>query len=103
MSSLDGEKISASKNILLTTVGRAFNTDAKFADEKMLDYGKPPILIEAIETEIKIKTECPDLRVWAVNSEGFYVGAIPTEYTDGVLSFKLGKNFRSMYYLIQSE
>ncbi len=103
MSSLDGEKISASKNILLTTVGRAFNTDAKFADEKMLDYGKPPILIEAIETEIKIKTECKDLRVWSVNSEGFYVGAIPTEYKDGELSFKLGKNFRSMYYLIQSE
>ena len=103
MSSLDGEKISSSKNILITTVGRAFNTDAKFADEKMLDYGRAPIMIEVIKTEIKIKTDCPDLRVWSVNSEGFYVGAIPTEYKDGVLSFKLGDNFRSMYYLIQSE
>ncbi|MBR6558425.1 MAG: hypothetical protein IKT70_05375 [Clostridia bacterium] len=103
MSSLDGEKISSSKNMLLTTVGRAFNQDAKFADEKMLDYGHAPIMIEVIKSEIKIKTDCPDLRVWSVNSEGFYVGAIPTEYKDGVLSFKLGDNFRSMYYLIQSE
>ena len=103
MSSLDGEKISSSKNILLTTVGRAFNQDARFLDEKMIDYGHPPIMIEVINADIKIRTECPDLRVWAVNSEGFYVGAIPSEYKDGVLSFTVGTNFRSMYYLIQSE
>ena len=60
-------------------------------------------MIEVINADIKIRTDCPDLRVWAVNSEGFYVGAIPSEYKDGVLSFTVGTNFRSMYYLIQSE
>ncbi|MGI6538121.1 MAG: hypothetical protein ACOX22_07300 [Caldicoprobacterales bacterium] len=105
MSSLTDKPINASDNILLTTVGRSKNTDMKFNEEHtlMLDLGRPPILVEVIEAEICIKTEIPTLRVWAVNAEGFFAGVIPSTYENGVFKFKLGKEFASMYYLIQSE
>ena len=103
MSSLTDSPINKSDNILLTTVGRAKNTDARFEGEQMLDYGKPPILIEVIEVDIELKTERKDLRVWAVNAEGYFIGAIPTIYENGILRFTLGDKYPSMYYLIQAE
>ncbi len=103
LSSLTDKPLIGSDNILLTTVGRAKNTDAKFDGEQMLDYGKPPILIEVIEAKITLKTVQSDLKVWAVNAEGFFIGRIPSEYKDGKLMFKLGDMYPSMYYLIQAE
>jgi hypothetical protein len=105
MSSLTDKPINLSDNILLTTVGRSKNTDMKFNEEYnlMLDVGKPPILVEVIEAEIHLKTEISTLKVWAVNAEGFYAGAIPSVYEDGTLKFSLGKECVSMYYLIQAE
>ena len=103
MSSLTDNPLDRSDNILLTTIGRAKNSDAKFDGEQMLDYGKPPILIEVTEADIELETERGDLRVWAVNAEGFFVGAIPTTYENGVLKFTLGEKFPSMYYLLQAE
>lgn len=103
LSSLTDKQISETPNILLTTVGRAVNTDAKFAGELMLDFGKPPILIEVIEVEMQIRTKCKLLSVWAVSAEGLYIGKVPSSYEDDMLCFTLGKTFPSMYYLIQSE
>ncbi len=103
LSSLTDKPILKSDNILMTTVGRAINTDAKFDGEQMLDYGKPPILVEVIEADIELKTVCSNLKVWAVNAEGFYVGAVPTTYENGVLKIYLGDKFPSMYYLIQAD
>lgn len=103
LSSLTDEAIGKSDNMLLTTVGRAENTNAKFAGEQMLEYGEPPILVEVIEADVCIKTEQPDLKVWAITPEGFFVGALKTKYENGVLSFKLGETLPSMYYLIQAE
>ena len=103
VSSLTDTEIHASDNLLLTAVGRALNTDAKFDGDQMLDYGKPPILIEVIEAEIAIATICTRLKVWAVNAEGFFVGVVPSHYENGELRFTLGKTMPSMYYLIQSE
>jgi hypothetical protein len=103
LSSLTGVPLDSSDNILLTAVGRAVNTDAKFDGEQMMAYGQPPILIEVIEADIAFETERADLRVWAVNAEGFYIGAVPTTNEDGSLKFTLGDKFPSMYYLIQAE
>jgi hypothetical protein len=103
MSSLSDLPLDKTDNILLTAVGRARNADAKFEGEQMLDYGRPPILIEVIEAQIELKTERRDLVVWGVNAEGYYVGRIPTAYENGVLKFKLGDAYPSMYYLIRAE
>jgi hypothetical protein len=105
MSSLTDKPIYLSDNILLTTVGRSKNTDMKFNEEHniMLEVGRPPILVEVIEAEIRIKTEIETLKVWAVNAEGFFAGVVPSTYENGILKFKLGERFASMYYLIQAE
>lgn len=100
MSSLLDKPIIASDNILLTTVGRAKNTNAKFDGEKMLEYGESPVLIESIETEIEIETAYSDMVVWAISAEGYYIGNPPSEYKDGKLKISLGKESMSMYYLI---
>ena len=100
VSSLTDAPISSSNNLLLTTVGRAENTDAKFFKEYMLDIGKPPVLIENIEAEIELETVHPDLEVWAVSPEGYYIGTVPTSYADGKLTIKVGEVSKSMYFLI---
>ena len=103
ISSLTDDAITASDNMLLTAVGRAQNTDAKFEGELMLDYGKPPVLIENIEADITIETNVTNLVVWAVSPEGFYIGRLPYTYENGKYSFAIGKESRSMYYIITKE
>jgi len=100
MSSLTDAPITESDNILLTTVGRAENTDAKFSGELMLDIGKPPVVVENIEAEIEIETNQSGMNVWAISAEGYYIGKIPAVEADGKLRFKVGEVARSMYYLI---
>lgn len=104
MSSLTEDPICHSNNILLTTIGRARNTDAQFDGIKMLEVGRAPILAEVIDAEIKLRTDCRNLKVWGINAEGFYAGCIPTTYEDGVLSFRVGdENNPACYYLIVAD
>ena len=105
MSSLTDEPIHKTDNILLTTIGRARNTDMLFDGEKLLDVGKPPILAEVIEADVKIKTEHgQDMKVWGINAEGYYSGQVVTTYEDGYLCFHLGDEANaSCYYLIVKE
>lgn len=103
ISSLTNEPINKSSSLLLTAVGRANNTGAKYNSEhiQLIDDGHGPILIEVIETMIEMLTTQANLRVWSVNSQGFFTGAVPTKYRDGMLKFEIGKVHPSMYYLIQ--
>lgn len=102
-SSLTDASIKDSDNLLLTAVGRAQNTDAKFEGEQMLEYGKTPVLIEVIEADIQIAVDNPNMKVWSVNAEGMFTGFLKSEYQDGILSFRIGDTMTSMYYLIQAE
>ena len=104
ISSLDGDPITRSGNMLLTAVGRAENTSMKYNEERnqVLDVGHGPIQVEVIEAVIEIETDQHDLRVISINPQGMITGYMPSEYKDGVFRFELGKEFQSMYYLIQS-
>ena len=51
--------------------------------------------------QIEIETEKRNLRVMAINPQGFITGYIPSEYKDGIFRFEIGKEYQSMYYLIQ--
>lgn len=102
-SSLTDASIKDSDNLLLTAVGRAENTDAKFDGDTMIDFGKPPVIIEVIEADIQIAVNNPNMKVWAVNPEGMFVGYLQSTYKNGILSFRIGDTMNSMYYLIQAE
>jgi hypothetical protein len=67
-----------------------------------LDAGHGPIQVEIIEAAIAIETDKRNLRVMAINPQGFIIGYIPSEYKDGIFRFEIGKTFQSMYYLIQN-
>lgn len=101
VSSLSDLAINESKNILLTAVGRTRNTDERRENGQIVDIGRAPITIELIEAEVEIKNARPEMRVWGITSEGFYTGELPSTYKDGVLRFKIGEKFPSMYYHIR--
>lgn len=103
MSSLTNDDIKSSDNILLTTIGRAQNTDVKVAGDLTLDQGKPPVTVEVIKAEIEIKTDVEGMTVWAVSPEGFYIGTVPATNENGKLKFTVGNTSQSMYYLIVKE
>ena len=109
ISSLTNEPINESSNLLLTAVGRSSNTGTKLNEEPYeryppgtypIEIGHGPILIEPIEAMIELTTTQAKLKIWSVNPEGLYTGAIPTEYKEGKLIFEIGKRFPSMYYLM---
>ena len=105
LSSLTDDPISKSDNMLLSTIGRARNTDSVFDGEKLLDVGRTPIQAEVIQATVSIVTELGDkLAVWGVNAEGFYSGRLPTTYENGVLTFTVGNEENpACYYLIVKE
>jgi hypothetical protein len=107
LSTLTDEPISHSTNMLLTAVGRADNTESRYkvlnnGMMQQLSVGHGPIQVEIIEAAIEIETGIENLRVMAINPQGFITGYIPSEYKNGVFRFEIGKEFQSMYYLIQS-
>ena len=103
LSTLTTEPLKSSTNLLLTAVGRADNTNSKYNEDhtKQLEVGKGPIQVEIIEATIEIETDKRNLRVMAINPQGFIIGYIPSEYKDGMFRFEIGKEYQSMYYLIQ--
>lgn len=104
ISTLTDEPINSSTNMLLTAVGRAENTGMKYNKTRtqVLYVGKGPIQVEIIEAVIEMKTDKSNLRVMSINPQGMVTGYMPSEYKDGVFRFEIGKEFQSMYYLIQS-
>ena len=103
LSSLTEEPICHSGNVLLSAVGRARNHGQQMDGEKLLDFGTGPIEAEIIDACIAIKTDRERLRVWSVNSEGFYIGKLDAVYEDGWLKFHIGPHYPGLYYLIMEE
>ena len=118
LSSLDNDKdIAHAESMLLTTVGRVENTGMKMSEApdkiqpldgkppymQMDDFGTAPILCEVIEATLRLKTNQTNLRCWAVNSEGLYLGTTPITYEDGYAVITLGEKAPSIYYLIQAQ
>lgn len=100
LSSLTNDPIDKSDSMLLSAVGRASNRGQRMDGEKLLDIGTTPIEAEIIDANIAIKTDNTKLRVWSVNSEGFYCGNPEVTHEDGWMKFHIGPNYPGLYYLI---
>jgi len=106
LSSLTDAPIAETDTLLLTAVGRSDNSGAKYdeAHQQQFDFGHGPILIEPIEAEIALQTNCPHLKVWLISDKGEAVLRLPATYADGVLKFAIGPQPRwnpsTIYYLI---
>ncbi len=105
ISALDDEPIDKSANLLLTAVGRADNSNARYNDDhtERFDVGTAPTLIEVIEADIEMKTSQSHLRIFAIDAEGFIKSHANVRIEDGTAKFNIGSGrYPSMYYLIQS-
>jgi len=100
MSSLTDEPLDKTDNILLTTIGRAYNKDAKFDGNAMVEWGTNPTQIEVIHATIRLKTDKKEMKVYSITPEGNHYGTVASTWEDGVLTFTVGEHWRSMYYLI---
>jgi hypothetical protein len=105
ISSLTNDPVNRSGNMLLTAVGRADNTNCRYNEDHtiQLEAGNGPVRVEVIEAEFEIKTSRMNLKVLAINPQGFITGEIPSEYVNGIFRFETGKKYPSMYYLIQGD
>ncbi len=103
ISSLTDEPISRSDNLLLTAIGRADNSEARYNEDhtQRLEIGHEPTLIEVIEAEVRLAIETPGLRLLSIDPEGLITGEVPVSREKDALRFEIGKTFPSMYYLIQ--
>jgi len=100
LSSLTDAPIEQSDSMLLSAIGRASNHGQRMDGEKLLDIGTSPIEAEIIDAEIAIKTDNTKLRVWSINSEGFYSGNPAVTHEDGWMKFHIGPEYPGLYYLI---
>ena len=100
LSSLTNDPIDKSDSMLLSAIGRASNHGQRMDGEKLLEIGESPIEAEIIDAVISIKTDNTKLRVWSVNSEGFYIGNPAVTHEDGWMTFQIGPNYPGLYYLI---
>lgn len=100
LSSLTNDPIEKSDSMLLSAVGRASNRGQRMDGEKLLDIGTGPIEAEMIDAVISIKTDNTKLRVWTINSEGFYAGNPQVTHENGWMTFHIGPNYPGLYYLI---
>lgn len=103
LSSLEAEPLESSANILLTAVGRADNSNARYNDDHTERFyvGDAPVLIEVIEADIELKTRQPHLRLFAIDPDGFIRDHATIAIADGCARFSIGGKYPSMYYLIQ--
>jgi len=99
---LTKDSIENSRQILLTACGRSDNTDAVYNKNhtERISIGKTPVLYEVIEAELTMRTTEKALKVWSIDPDGAYTGQIPTTIQDGILQFRIGRVFPSIYYLI---
>ena len=108
LSSLTDDSLDCSGSILLTAVGRCENSQAEYNEERtrLLKVGTQPVLIEAIEAQVRLATNQPKLKVFVISEHGELVRRLPTEYVDGRLCFTIGLQPEwypsTMYYLIRN-
>jgi hypothetical protein len=102
LASLTDQPIGESSSLLLTAVGRAENTGMKYnaLRRRVMDRGSGPILAEPISATVRLKTSVSGLTVRPVMPDGTRGEALATNYEDGVLSFRIGPEARTMYYEI---
>lgn len=104
LSSLDGRDIPASKNLLLTAVGKAenigmgWNADRSSVGDK---WGTGPTQVEGISASVRVLTDLKSARVWALDETGARRQIVPSRLKNGVLSFTISPAWKTTWYQIE--
>lgn len=101
-SSLDPHQgIRSSKQVLVTTIARARNTDMKYNSDKteLLETGKAPILLEPVQVHVKLKRNT-NATVQILDHTGNKTGKV-LPLVNGAVTLN-GAETRAIYYLIET-
>lgn len=98
--SLDGQPLTTSKRILLAAVGNARNTGTVADGRQLAEVGRAPVLAEPVEAAVGLAAEqAGELQVYALDTlTGERRGTVPAQLVDGVLTFAIGPEQRTIYY-----
>ena len=104
--SLDNIALENSKNLILT-----FATDSVLKHEKyshsrkqLLEFGKPPVLIETGKIEVEVKTNGKNFVVYPLKINGERMEKIPSQLENGILKFVAdNRKTPALYFEIVAE
>jgi hypothetical protein len=106
LSAKDEQSIERSESLLLTAVGRVENTGTKWnADRNSVgrQWGEAPTLAEGVPATVTIRTQARMASVYALDGKGKRKKRVDSRLADGILRFKIGPEFKTLWYEIEAE
>ncbi len=103
LSSLDGADIARSKRLLLTVAGKAENVGMTWnADRSSVGtgWGSGPTQVEGVIANLHVLTDLKRARVFALDETGQGRSEVPSTLRNGVLSFAVGPQWKTLWYEI---
>jgi len=105
LSSLTDDPIARSNRLLLTAVGRVENSGTRYdlLHRRLVNSGRSPILCQPIVATVRLRTAKGTVKVYPVRPDGSRGEALQSSYRDGLLTFEIGPQARSIYYELVAE
>ena len=103
LSALDGKPMEQSKSLLLVAVGSVenlgmvWNADRTSVGDK---WGSGPTQAEGISGAIAIQTLAKSASVYALDGTGKRLNKVASKITDGLLTFDIGPENKTIWYEI---
>lgn len=104
VTAMDGQPVSASKQLIVTLCGRAENPNMGWnatRDSVGGDWGNGPTYVAAPPATLKVWTQAKTARVWALDERGQRRGTVPSTLQNGALKFSPSNIWRTLWYEIE--
>jgi hypothetical protein len=104
ISALTSVPIRESAQLLLTAVARGENTGTTydFPGRRIIDQGEAPVLVEPVVGVLTIDTQRDGYRVYAIAADGSRGEPVTLLTKDGVVTFDLRSEYRTLFYLFEA-
>jgi len=102
LTALDGKPVESSSRLLLVAAGRAENTEWKWDDKQTTlggEWGSAPTIVEGIPALITFKN-MNEFKVSALDPAGNPVSELPVIRKGAELSFGIGAQYKTLWYII---
>ena len=103
LTAMNKEPLYMSEHLLLTLVGKVENQEMGWnADRTSVgdQWGHGPTLAEGIPAAVSLKTDGPR-SVWALDGTGTHSQRVPAVYANGLLTFTVGPEYRTVWYAVE--
>ncbi len=104
VTSLDGLPLEESKQILLTAVGSAENLNMEWNEERTSvgsRWGTGPTQVNGISATLTLTSGVK--KVHALDGRGLPAGEVPVKLGEGEVSFAIGPEYGTLWYVIEAE